>query len=179
MFISFALNAFSIQPKSVTETPEQRAQRILYAIQNSPDTISGGLLNKLRDKAQSGRLPQLFSINLDSIFPKAEVPGQPQSLSHCTRCHKEYDPNYPTQCQIEHNWEDADRTCKSSRGSEWQLKCCGLEFSSSSYDVWDSDDVRDPYCFDGDHTTEPHPEKQFDAQASCEEWGCPLIKTGT
>ena len=82
-------------------------------------------------------------------FPAKTFPGQPAIMSHCVRCHEEFDANYNTgkQCTVDHV-EDGEM-----EHNMWgYFSSCGCELDGKgSNHASDYKFVTD-FCYEGPHT---------------------------
>lgn len=81
---------------------------------------------------------------LASLFPAAQYPAKTSVV--CLRCHKTYDQNYPSRCEMDHPEAACQRTYKDMKGSDYECRRCGSEFH---VDGWSC--ICEAGCFDGPH----------------------------
>jgi hypothetical protein len=132
-------------------------ERISYGLEKASDST---LKRKLLEKSQTEEGLKL----LCELFPKEEMPSKSEQMLHCTRCKHDYDPNYPTICEIPHSVDSVTQTNKTSKGSSYECEDCGKSWSDGTFGYYDAYVTeKSGACYRGPHSAEDE-EKEEDEE---------------
>ena len=148
----------SKHPRNFYDNDEKERLRLLYVFGNiSNETIA----NTLKEAVQKSdkKLP-----SLTTIFDKKKFPAKVYVMSTCTRCGREFDPNYNDEksCKVLH--PDWDCTGKSYNGYRWQCTSCDKEWETDGLDDIINSDPDIAFCYVGQHTIEEEPDTDTDSE---------------
>ena len=135
--------------------------RLVYVFNNlSNEKIAKTLKEAVQKSGE--KLPRLTT-----IFDKKKFPAKVCVMLTCTRCGREFDPNYndDTSCKILHpDWECVGKTYPHGYRCTWQCTSCDMEWETNGGELDDIvDDPDREFCYVGQHTIEEEPDTDTDS----------------